>query len=41
MSAERLFNGVGVLLTLGCVSAILAGNTEFVGRFEHAPLPLS
>lgn len=41
MFAQRLLNGIGVVLTLGCVATMVAGNTQLVGPFEHAPMPLS
>jgi hypothetical protein len=40
-SAQRIFNGIGVVLTLACLAAVLAGNTGLGWRLEHAPLPLS
>ncbi len=40
MSA-RMFNWIGVVLTLACFATVVAGNTELVSRFEHAGFPLS
>lgn len=42
MSAtQRVFNWIGVVLTLACFAVVTASNTELIWRFEHAGLPLS
>lgn len=38
---REAFYWVGFVLALACVSLILAGNTEFFWRLQHASLPLS
>jgi len=40
-AAHRMFNWIGVVLTLACFATVVAGNTEPVWRFEHAGFPLS
>jgi hypothetical protein len=40
-AANRMFNWMGVVLTLACFAIVLAGNTAIGWRFEHAGLPLS
>ena len=40
-AAQRVLNWIGVVLTVACLAAVLAGDTELIGRFEHAALPLS
>jgi hypothetical protein len=44
-SAKRILSAVfywtGVTATVLCIASVLAGNTGFVWRFEHARLPLS
>jgi hypothetical protein len=35
------FYWIGVAMTLACFSLVLAGNTEFLWRFEHAAFPVS
>jgi hypothetical protein len=32
---------IGIVMTLGCVAFVLAGNTEVLWRFEHAGFPMS
>jgi len=39
--SARMFNWIGVVLTLACFATVVAGNTELVSRFEHAGFPLS
>jgi len=39
--SARMFNWIGVVLTLACFCHVVAGNTELVSRFEHAGFPLS
>jgi hypothetical protein len=36
-----VFYWCGVIAALACVALVLSSNTQFGGRFEHAPLPLS
>ena len=36
-----VFYWIGVTMTLACFAFVMAGNTEFVGRFEHRGFPLS
>ncbi|MGB7760868.1 MAG: hypothetical protein WBL61_13625 [Bryobacteraceae bacterium] len=40
-AAQRIFNWIGVILTLACFASVVAGNTEPIWRFEHAGFPLS
>ena len=35
------FYWIGVTMTLACFAFVMAGNTEFAGRFEHRGFPLS
>jgi hypothetical protein len=35
------FYWIGIVMTLGCLALVLAGNTELVWRFEHTAFPLS
>ena len=35
------FYWIGVAMTIACLALVLAGNTEFVWRFEHRAFPLS
>jgi hypothetical protein len=40
-ATQRVFNWIGVVLTLACFAVVTASNTELIWRFEHAGLPLS
>jgi hypothetical protein len=35
------FYWIGATMTLACLAFVIAGNTEFLGRFEHRGFPLS
>lgn len=35
------FYWIGVAMVLACLALIVAGNTEFLWRFEHTGFPLS
>jgi len=40
-AAQRVFNWIGVVLTVACFAAVLAGNTALLRQFEPAGVPLS
>ena len=35
------FYCIGIVMTLGCLAMVLAGNTDLVWPFEHRSFPLS